>query len=90
MTENERAVLEAIKSAKAQELTDYELKAWVQWGTPRLRCIAAVPVRLAPTLDPAVIAERAISEGRAEIGRLGYSAEEAAGARFTFEPDARE
>ena len=90
MTDDERAVLDAIKNAQAEGLVDYELKAWMEWGTPQLHCIAAIPVRLAPTLSPEVIANRAISEGRAEIGRLGYSEEEARRARFTFEPVPRD
>jgi hypothetical protein len=85
MDENERAIREAIKSAFAQEMDEYELKAWAQWGTPEQRWITTLPVKLARTLSPDVIADRCVSTARAEIRKLGFSEAEAAAAHLTFE-----
>ena len=85
MTESEREIVEAIKTAQAQELKRYVIKAWAMWGTPEQRHIVTVPVSLAPTLDPAIILERATTEARAEILRCGYTEQEAQAARLTFE-----
>jgi hypothetical protein len=82
-------VRQAIKDAhllQQLEGKDYVINAYASWGTPQQVHILAYPARLSPTLEPAVLLERATGTVRAKIRALGYSEAEAAQAKLFLEP----